>query len=167
MAKAPKSKSAGKRKIFEPFNYSPDEIPHIRYMVSVDMSAVIRIDRQCFGVDSWVEKDFNDALRSRYVIALVATCKDHIVGYMIYELSKNQIIILRLCVLPEHQRKKVGTQLLDRLKKKLSIQGRKQLVVDVPDFLLPLQNFLKKSGFRATDILKKSGNEYYRMLYIK
>jgi len=165
MAKTPKKKPANRRKVFEPFDYSPGDIPRIRYMVSVDMSAAVRLDRLCFGADSWVEEDFKNIERNKNVISMAATHNNHLLGYMIYELSKNRITVLRLCVLPDHQRKKVGTRLIERLKEKLNIQGRKQLVVDVPDSHLPLQIFLKKLGFRATDILKRDGKEYYRMLY--
>jgi ribosomal-protein-alanine N-acetyltransferase len=165
MTKTPKKKSTGKRKVFEPFEYSSCDIPRIRYMVSVDTSAVIRLDRLCFGVDSWLEDDFKNALRSQTVISLVATHNDHLLGYVIYELSKIRITLLRLCVLPDHQRKKVGTRLVERLKEKLNIQVRKQLVVDVPDSHLPLQIFLKKLGFRATGILKEGGKEMYQMVY--
>jgi len=167
MTKAPKKKSSHKRKVFEPFDYSPDDMPRIRFMVHVDIPAVIRLDRLCFGVDSWLEEDFKNVLHSQNVICLAATHMDHVLGYVIYELSKNRITLLRLCVLPDHQRKNVGTRLMERLKEKLVIQGRKQLVMDVPDGHLPLQMFLKKLGFRATNILKEDGNEHYRMCYTK
>ena len=167
MTKIPKKQSTRQRKVFEPFDYSPDDMPHIRFMVQVDIPAAIRLDRLCFGVDSWLEEDFKNVLRNQNVICLAATHNDHLLGYVIYELSKNKITLLRLCVLPDHQRKKVGTRLMARLKEKLVLQGRKQLVMDVPDGHLSLQIFLKKLGFRATSILKEDEKEKYRMVYRK
>jgi len=150
----------------EPIDYRPGDPLHLRWLVERDIPEVILIDRLCFGHDSWVEEDFRESTKTRNVVGMVATHREQVLGYMIYELRKREIKLLRLAVLPSQQRRSIGTRCVMKLLEKLNNGRRRTLFVDVPENRLPLQLMLKKAGFLATEILKENESEQYRMVYI-
>lgn len=127
------------------------ELPvHIRWMIRRDLAEVLAIEEQGY-VDPWAEEDFVLTLRRRNVIGMVAEQQPcgRIVGYMIYELQKRSLLLLNMAVDGAVRRSRVGTQMIAKLKRKLSPRRRVQIVAMVADANLPAQLFLRAQGFRA------------------
>lgn len=124
-----------------------------RWLIRRDMHYVVAISNQCWD-DPWTLDQFNEALRQRNVIGKVVEIDDKIVAYCIYELNKKVLDVINMGVDADHRRQGVGRFILDDLKKKLSIQRRDRLVVDLPERKLDAQLFLKANGFICTQINK-------------
>ena len=125
---------------------------HIRWMIRRDLRAVLGIEAESFEclrqrncIDTpWAEEDF---------IRMVAESENRVVGFMVYELHESQIHLLTLAVAVGYRRCGVGTQMIDKLLSKLSIQRRSRIVVETLETNLPAQLFFQTCGFRAERIL--------------
>ncbi len=122
---------------------------HIRWMVRRDMPLMLAIDYEAFGLEHcWGEEDFIKCLRQRNCIGMVAeNDNDDLQGFMIYELHRKRLDLLRLAVDCEHRRQGVATAMLDKLDSKLSADRRTRCVADVPDNILPAHLLFKASGW--------------------
>lgn len=129
---------------------------HIRWMIRRDMPEVLQIEQGSFEFP-WSEEDFIRCLRQRNCIGMVAEHDNRIVGFMIYELHKNQLHILNFAVRPDYRRRNVGRQMADKLIGKLSQQRRSRIVLEVRETNLVAQIFFKNLGFRAMSVLR----DYY------
>ena len=129
---------------------------HIRWMIRRDMPEVLNIEQGSFEFP-WSEDDFIRCLRQRNCIGMVAEHENRIVGFMIYELHKNQLHILNFAVRPDYRRRGVGRQMGDKLVGKLSQQRRSRIVLEVRETNLAAQIFFRKLGFRAMSVLR----DYY------
>ena len=129
---------------------------HIRWMIRRDMPEVLNIEQGSFEFP-WSEEDFIRCLRQRNCIGMVAEHENRIVGFMIYELHKNQLHILNFAVRPDHRRRSVGRQMAEKLIGKLSQQRRSRIVLEVRETNLAAQIFFKNLGFRAMSVLR----DYY------
>ncbi|GBD35261.1 Ribosomal-protein-alanine acetyltransferase [bacterium HR36] len=128
----------------------------IRWMIKRDMPEVLAIEQASFDTP-WTEEDFLSALRQRNCIGMVAETHDRIVGFIIYELHKTQMVVLNLAVHPELRRRGIGRQLVERLINKLTQQRRDKISLEVRERNLPAQLFFKALGFQAVRVLR----EYY------
>lgn len=126
----------------------------LRWLIRRDYPEVLDIENRCFE-HSWSEEDFLAVMRQRNCIGMVAECDGMIVGFAIYELHKSRLRILNFAVHPEWQRCGVGTAMVDRLKDKLTQQGRKQLRLETREGNLASQLFWKSQGFEAVDVWRK------------
>lgn len=129
---------------------------HIRWMIRRDMPEVLQIESASFEYP-WSEDDFIRCLRQRNCIGMVAERGDQVVGFMIYELHKNQLHVLNFSVHPEMRRTGVATQMILKLIGKLSHQRRNRILLEVRETNLPAQIFFRKVGFRAVSVLR----DYY------
>lgn len=136
-------------------NATETEIP-IRWLIRCDMVDVLRIESASFD-NPWIEDDFLNVLRQRNCIGMVAELAGRVVGFMIYELHKGNQEILDFAVDPRYRRQGVGRQMVDRLKAKLSQQGRTELRLLVRERNLVAQLFFRSQGFLAVEVLS---NEY-------
>lgn len=136
-------------------NATETEIP-IRWLIRCDMVDVLRIESASFD-NPWIEDDFLNVLRQRNCIGMVAELAGRVVGFMIYELHKGNLEILDFAVDPRYRRQGVGRQMVDRLKAKLSQQGRTELRLLVRERNLVVQLFFRSQEFLAVDVLS---NEY-------
>lgn len=126
---------------------------HIRWMIRRDMQEVLDIERASFEF-SWSEEDFVRCLRQRNCIGMVAEYQDQVVGFMIYELHKNQLHILNFAVAVECRRSGVGQQMIAKLASKLSPQRRNKILLEVRETNLAAQVFFRNNGFRAVTVLR-------------
>lgn len=126
---------------------------HIRWMIRRDMPEVLHIEGTSFEFP-WTEEDFIRCLRQRNCIGVVAEVGDSVVGFMIYELHKTRLHILNLCVHPAYRRRRVGSQMVDKLIGKLSRQRRTRVMLEVRETNLPAQLFFRNLQFRATSVLR-------------
>lgn len=126
---------------------------HIRWMIRRDMPEVLRIESGSFEFP-WTEEDFIRCLRQRNCIGMVAEAGEKVVGFMIYELHKNELHILNFAVHPEFRRQGVGAQMVEKLVGKLSSNRRSRIQLEVRETNLAAQVFFRNLGFRAVSVLK-------------
>jgi ribosomal-protein-alanine N-acetyltransferase len=126
---------------------------HIRWMIRRDMEEVLDIENRCFEF-RWCEEDFIRALRQRNTIGMVAEYDERVMGYMVYELHKRKLTILNFAVDPDHWLRGVGSQMIDKLKGKLSDQRRIRIQLLVRETNTGCCLFLRSQGFQATNVLR-------------
>ena len=126
---------------------------NIRWMIRRDMPEVERIESFCFECP-WQTYDFIRCLRQSNVVGMVAEHQDRVVGFMIYELHKSRLHLLDFAVHPEFQRRGVGSQMVGKLKSKLSLERRSVIRLEVGENNLDAQLFFRDSGFRSVSVLK-------------
>lgn len=131
---------------------------NIRWALRRDISSIISIEQKQFDIP-WAEEDFVSHLREKDTIGLVVEINDIIVGYVVYELKPQYYEILNLAVHPEYLRQTIGTQLIDKLKGKMSINSRKRIIMHLSDANLGGHLFLQKCGFTAT-VLRNYYSDY-------
>ena len=129
---------------------------HIRWMIRRDMPEVLNIEQSSFEFP-WSEEDFIRCLRQRNCIGMVAEYDERVVGFMIYELHKDQLHVLNFSVRPDVRRRGVGMQMVNKLVGKLSQQRRNRIVLEIRETNLAAQMFFKNLGFRAVSVLR----DYY------
>jgi ribosomal-protein-alanine N-acetyltransferase len=126
---------------------------HIRWMIRRDMPEVIAIETESFEFP-WEEEDFYRCLRQRCCIGIVAEHDDRVAGFMVYELCKTRIHVLDFAVARKLHRHSVGTQMLDKLKRKLYAQRRTRITLKIRETNLPGQQFFRSNQFRAVSVLR-------------
>jgi len=126
---------------------------HIRWMIRRDMAEVLETETGCFEFP-WSEQDFIHCLRQRNCIGMVAEHDERVVGFMVYELHKDQLHILNFAVHPNAQRHGVGKQMVGKLISKLSHQRRNKILLEVRETNLSAQLFFRSMGFRAMTVLR-------------
>lgn len=127
------------------------------------MDEVLRIENARF-VEPWTRTDFIRLLRRGGTVGMIAEFQNQIVGYMVYQLEGSGIILLNIAVDPIYSRMSVGTQLIGRLKEKLSWQRRRTIGVEVTDRALGAQRFFASQGFVAVAAFGPDC-EIYGMVY--
>ena len=143
---------------------------HIRWMIRQDMPEVLDIECLSFKYP-WLQEDFFRCLQGRNSIGIVAEHKETeaVVGFMIYELHKTRLHILKFVVHPGFRRRQVGTQLINTLIGKLSNQRRTRILLEVRERNLSAQFFFRSMGFRAISVLrnfyKDTSEDAYLMEY--
>lgn len=120
---------------------------HIRWMIRRDTPEVLEIER-LGAADPWSEDEIVALLRQRNFIGMVAanTLSDRVLGYMVYELHRTRIELVRLVVHPDARRRGVGTAMVDRLKAKMSQNRRTSWCCLVSERQLDVQLFLRANG---------------------
>jgi ribosomal-protein-alanine N-acetyltransferase len=127
---------------------------HVRWMIRRDMPEVLEIDAECFAAP-WLEDDFVHVLRHRNCIGMVADSGDLVAGFMIYELYKTRLHLLRFAVHPQFAGVGVGDTMIRKLSGKLSPDRRKRVSIEICETDVAAQLFWKSHGFRAVSILRE------------
>lgn len=129
---------------------------HIRWMIRKDMEEVLAIERGCFDIP-WRAEDFVKVLRQRNAIGMVCEHgRSHkVAGFMLYELHKTRLHLLNFAVDPRYHRTGIGSQMVQKLKDKLSAQRRVSITLEVRETNLAAQLFFRDMGFVATSVLKR------------
>ncbi len=149
----------------------------IRWFMRRDLVQVAAIDQMGKG-PAWGIKDYVDAMESNNTIGMVADFRDphdksgrhdRAIGVMVYYLGKNRFNVIRFVVHEQFRRLGVGTQMIDKLKSKLSNGRRERIEMGVRESNLDLQLFLRTQGFRAVRVDRDGfGNpleDCYQMRY--
>jgi len=123
-------------------------------MIRRDIAEVTWIENECFEYP-WCEEDFFNCLRARSVIGRIVEQDEQVVGYMVYKLFRNKVQLWNFAVHPEFQRMRVGTQMMNQLRRVLD-KRRSIMLLEVRESNLDAQLFFKECGFRAMSILKRS-----------
>lgn len=111
---------------------------------------IAKIDLLSFE-NSWDVDDFDQELKGRKTIGLVAKVGHRVVGFIIYELHSRLIKVIRLAVHPNYRERGIGRELLRKISSKLNCI-RKSAIFDVPDDNLPAHKWLRACGWRAEAI---------------
>lgn len=127
---------------------------HIRWMIRRDTPEVLDIEEAGFGDHGWSEEELVDALRQRNVIGMVAEHRELVVGFMVYEIHANRLRVLNFAVHPHYRRGRVGEQMLEKLKSKLTPMRRNKITVAVRETNLEGQLFFRAMGFRAIKVIR-------------
>lgn len=127
--------------------------PHIRWLIRKEMPQVLAIENVSFEFP-WSEDDFIRCLRQRNCIGMVAEHDEAIGGYMIYELHKNRLYILKFAVHPNLRHMGIGSAMVRKLIGKLSTQRRTRIALEVRESNLDALLFFKSQGFLATSIMR-------------
>jgi len=85
---------------------------------------------------------------------MVAIHQEQVVGYMLYELLKSKLHILNFATSPEFRRCGVGSQMVEKLRLKLTQQRRTGLFLTIRESNLVAQLFFRSQKFRATNVLR-------------
>ena len=144
------------------YNYYP------RWMIRRDMPQVMNIENASFDFP-WNDDDFIRCLRQRNFIGMVVENPknlDEILGFMVYELHKNRLHILNFAVHPEYRRKRIGSDMVNKLKGKLSWQRRNRILTEVRENNLVGQLFFKSQDFKATSVLRNFYDDTYEDAYL-
>lgn len=128
--------------------------PCLRWMIRRDLPQVLAIEAQSFEFP-WCENEFINVLQQRNCIGMVAERQGRVLGFMVYELHSQMILLLNLAVAPAERRAGVGTALVDRLATKLSEQRRVRMAAEVRDSNLSTHCFLRSRGWRAKQVLRR------------
>lgn len=141
---------------------------HCRWMIRRDFPEVLPVAASVRSPHA-DEETLLRTLRIRNHIGMVAEAGDRIVGYMAYGLEKTHIEILDFAVAPDRYRRRIGRQMMAKLKGKLSPRRRTKLVATVRESALDLQLFLKAEGFLATGVVTghcpDTGEDGYEFAY--
>ena len=149
----------------KPINNPKTEV-HIRWIIRRDMPEVLDIESR-LNPYPWEEDDFIRHLRQRNTIGMVAEKHDEVIGFLIYELHKNHIDVLKLAVDPDRRKESIGSQLSRKIIGKLTPQRRRRALITLRKSNLSGQLFLKSCGWFATKFLQgwydDSGEDGYVM----
>lgn len=141
---------------------------HIRWMIRRDIHEVLRIENISHP-NPWTKEDFLETLRGRTTIGIVAEHPSGIVGYAVYELMKDRMMLINIAVDPHYRHEKIGTTLIMKMISKLSPYLRPKIVVELRESNLAAQLFFKANGFIATKVYREryedTGEDAYRMEY--
>lgn len=143
----------------------PDDVrAHIRWMIRRDIPEILALEHQNCEFP-WEEKDFLTALREKNTIAMVAETGETVSGFILYELHRRRIEILKLVGVNAH----ILRQLLSKIKAKLSGHRRTGITFNVPERNLELQQFLRSEAFICTKVLRNydenNDDSAYRMTF--
>lgn len=123
-------------------------------MIRRDLPDVLRIECDAFGSDAWTECEFIECLRMRNCIGMVAELDNEVVGYMLYQLHLNELVLLNLAVDEKHRFSGHGRALTGRLCEKLS-NRRFRAVCMIRERNVAAQVFFRSVGWRCFDIARQ------------
>lgn len=122
---------------------------HIRWLINRDLAEICEFMKTDASV-------YSEVFKGRNIIGLVGETCEKIICLCIYEINGTTINLLHLGVHPKFRRQKVATQMLDRVKCKLTdghkfVNGRTffKVMVTVRETDLGALNFFKSNGFKG------------------
>ena len=80
---------------------------NMRWLIRRDFPEVLDIENRSCD-DPWDEDEFKRLLRERNCMGMIAERNCEVVGFMMYELRKQRMIVLNFAVHPDHRRSGVG-----------------------------------------------------------
>jgi ribosomal-protein-alanine N-acetyltransferase len=112
------------------------------------------------------ENDFKKCLRQRNCIGKVAEYKEKIIGYMLYELHEDTIMMINLGVKESFQRRSVGSQIVDNVIKKIDNKIKNKISLGVRETNFKAQVFFRSKGFIATSVMRNPYDDTAEDAYI-
>jgi ribosomal protein S18 acetylase RimI-like enzyme len=134
---------------------------HLRWMIEKDLDQVLRIEdgnsQLASPVGKWKEQDFlailgaKDKSNAGIVATDLATHK-RVHGFCVYNTQFDKFHAYNIVVDKEYEGQGIGSQIVGKLKGKLGPK-RRMLEIDVREYDLRAQLFLKKHDFLAVEII--------------
>lgn len=154
---------------------------YLRWMVQADMPEVLEIEQLQFE-SPWFEENFIGVLRQRNIIGLAvdSVCEGQhpraierpdssVLGFAVYALEKRCLDILNFAVHPSVERRGVGSAVIRKLQRKLSLGRREQIRCIVAESNLRAHLFLRAMGFQVREIIRRpfdgSDMDGYQFVY--
>ena len=133
-------------------------IPKIRAARASDLTDVVEIEVDAFGVYAWSKAEFSGLMACPNRSLLVAEVKQTIVGAMAFERHEEALSLLSLAIGSPWRRAGLGSAMLAKLVERMA--ARPTITAHVSEYNLPGQQFLAACGFRAVRVLPHffSGN---------
>lgn len=125
---------------------------HIRWLIRRDLSEILEIEKQKKDY-IWGEKLFLKYLRLRNCIGMVAEHEEEVLGYFVYILRKDKIIVENFGI--KYIDRELEVQMVEKLKNKLSGNRNKLVFVTNNEELLSI---LRKTEFT---IKEREINPFY------
>lgn len=128
---------------------------HCRWMIRRDLPEVLEADSYYNARNPWLEEDFLHFLRKRNCIGMVVEQGERVVGFMVYELHKDHLELVRIAVHPtmnDGEAKVAVAAMLDRLAAKLSAHRRNRISLTVDERDTHIHHALKANGFEAVRV---------------
>ena len=126
---------------------------YLRLMSKSDLDRICEIEFDSYN-EPWNRDEFKTLIKSDNHICSVAVVEGQVVGFLIYELSKNYFYLKSIAVSPKYRRMRIGTRLVERMSEMLSETNRKSCRVHIPESNLLGQKFLREMGFKATHVMR-------------
>ncbi|MCI0462852.1 MAG: GNAT family N-acetyltransferase [Gemmataceae bacterium] len=139
-----------------PTNHSARSKLTLRWAQRADFGTLAAVEGAASGPGALDPEQLEERLTAKSHAALLAET-DRVVGYLLYHLdvTRQTVHIVRLAVLPEQQRRGIGSQLLQRLVQLLHSLPGIQIFLLLHERNLAGQLFAKARGFRARHIHRK------------
>lgn len=130
---------------------------NIRWMINTDTAQVLDIHTLTDGGAALTEQEFRSLVRESNIIVMVYEEKGKVLGFIVYELYKYYSSLLMLQVHPAYRDRGIGTELLNKLvKKMINHNERKFIATQIRESDLDRLLWAKKKGFFAKSINKSS-----------
>jgi ribosomal-protein-alanine N-acetyltransferase len=149
----------------------------VRHMIRADLSHCLDIESLCEQPEPWNEQDFLHLLKKQNGFGAVVdfskpaspTNDSRRLGFMLYQIYREDIVLAKLAVLPEARRTGVGTALLAKLIGKLDVNRRTSVSHWIRESNLDGQCFLREWRFKAVKVHRRffsNGEDAYEMRYL-
>jgi ribosomal-protein-alanine N-acetyltransferase len=133
----------------------------VRLMLRRDMPQVLAIE-SCNTETRFSEAIIKECLDKPNHSVLVGEIDNTIHGYMIYELCDTSFELITLAIAPQFRRQGYGTMMIDKMKRKLRLEVRSEIICELRESNLDGQLFLKKCGFVCHLPVKRNAfKDYY------
>jgi ribosomal-protein-alanine N-acetyltransferase len=129
----------------------------IRPMLVDDIPQVHKIEKSIFSMP-WSKKSFEDSIKNKNTIYLVALINQCIVGYCGIYLCGEQADISNVAVDKEYRRKHVAEQLLESILEEAMNRGVRDVILEVRESNVPAISLYESLGFTEEGIRKN----YYK-----
>ncbi len=121
---------------------------HVRAACPHDLPRMERIE----STIEFVGDELKDLLNLKGMQGRVVTSERNVIGYYLFQLKRDEVVLHRLAIHPSHRRHKIGSTILSNLIRD-HVQGRRdRMICRVPDTAMDVHLFLKASRFRATAV---------------
>jgi len=123
----------------------------VRYLIRRDLKQVAKINsEEAYFLES---SAIASMLTQRNMIGLVSEIDDSVVGYAIYELSKDAVYLLHLVVDSRFRCKGVGRSIISKIISRMRLANRRHFYASVSEYNVTAQVFLRGCRFQCTEIL--------------
>jgi [ribosomal protein S18]-alanine N-acetyltransferase len=129
----------------------------IRRATNADAASLAEIERRCF-TDPWSTAGIVETIQHGTTIGLVVECGEGVIGYLMARISGEEGEILNLAVLPEHRRRGIARELLERGIAALGLAGVLEAYLEVRESNQAAITLYGAKGFRTVGMRP----HYYR-----
>ena len=113
-----------------------------------DLQFISKLEKELFLEEAWSYLQLLKEFKNKFSKIWILKEKEKIIGYLIFRKIEPEIEILRIGIKKEYQKKKAGTQLMEKLIKLAKEKEIEKIFLEVKVSNLPAYNFYKKLGFK-------------------